>query len=234
MKTIDLESVYREKVLNIWKKYKDLDVMNVPDCDYRKSPLLPKTINKEAILFIGINPAFSKRRKDVVNNIEIEFYPILSEEIKDITYFEKIKDIAKYCNNSAWTHLDLFFIRETNQELIEKLSYENVDFLQAQLDISFDIINEAAPKVIVVSNSLASEFFGKRKKKHLSLEKIWLGFNLDFDKDFDKEIGTYTIQISGKNVPIIFSGMLSGQRALDIGSFERLKWQIKMILDSQN
>lgn len=232
MKVIDLEIVYREKVLNIWRKFKDIDVLNAPECDYRKSPILPKTIIKEAILFIGINPAFSKSRKEEVISKEIEFYQIIAEDTKDITYFEKFKDIAKYCNNSAWSHLDLFFIRETNQELIEKLSYDNVDFLQAQLDISFDIINEAAPKVIVVSNSLASEFFGKRKQKHLFFEKIWLGFDLDFEKDFDTEIGTYKIQIAGKNIPIIFSGMLSGQRALDLGSFERLKWQIKKILDA--
>ncbi len=234
MKTIDLENVYRERVLDIWSKFKDLDLMTAPDCDYRKTPLLPKSINKEAILFIGINPAFSKSRKEEVINREIEFYPAISDETKDIAYFEKFKDIAKYCNDSVWTHLDLFFIRETNQKLIEKLSYDNMDFLQAQLDISFDIITKAAPKIIVVSNSLASEFFGKRKQKHLFFEKIWLGFDLDFEKDFDTEIGTYKIQIAGKNTPIIFSGMLSGQRALDLGSFERLKWQIKRILDSQN
>lgn len=233
MKTIDIENIYKERVLNVWSKFKDIDVMNAPECEYRKSPILPKAINKEAILFIGINPAFSKSRKDEIINREIEFYPIISEEIKDITYFEKFKDIAKYCNNAVWSHLDLFFLRETNQELIEKLSYDHVDFLQAQLDISFDIINQAVPKIIVVSNSLASEFFGKRKQKHFNFAKIWLGFDLDFEKDFDNEIGTYKIQIAGKCIPIIFSSMLSGQRALDLGSFERLKWQIKKILDSQ-
>ena len=231
MNIINLEKDFKDRVLDLWQKFKDIPVLNENGCEYRKSPLLPKMVKKNAILFIGMNPAFSKKRKET----EIEFYPILSDEIIDITYFEKYKKIASYCDNADWTHLDLFFLRETNQEIVEKLSYDEkgISFLQAQLDISFEIINKAMPKIIVVSNSLATEFFGKKKQKHSSFDKIWLGFNLDFEKDFNKEIGTYKIQISGKDTPIIFSGMLSGQRALDLGSLERLKWQIKRILDSQ-
>lgn len=232
MNAIDLENDYKERVLEIWNKFKDIEVLNTPECEYRKIPLLPKTIKKDAILFIGINPAFSKKKNDVIKDKEIEFYPCISNDTRDITYFEKFKDIAKYCNNADWTHLDLFFMRETNQEIIEDLSYKNVKFLQAQLDISFEVINRSNPKIIVVSNSLASEFFGKRKQKHSSFEKIWMGYDLDFEKDFDAEIGTYKIQVGGKTTPILFSGMLSGQRALDLGSLERLKWQIKKILDS--
>ena len=236
MNIIDLEKDYKDRVLDLWQKFKDIPELNENGCEYRKSPLLPKIVKKSAILFVGMNPAFSKKRKEEIKESEIEFYPIVSHEIKDITYFEKFKDIASYCGNPEWTHLDLFFLRETNQELIEELSYDEkgINFLQSQLDISFDIINRAVPKIIIVSNSLASEFFGKRKlPKHSSLAKIWLGFDLDFRENFDREIGTYKIQIAGKDTPIIFSGMLSGQRALDIGSLERLKWQVKRILDFQ-
>lgn len=234
MNTIDLEKDYKDRVLDIWERYKDIEVLTEKGREYRKSPLLPKTVKKNAILFIGINPAFSERRKDEIKNLSIEFYPIISDELKDIAYFDKFKKISKYCNNAEWTHMDLFFLRETNQEVIDKLSYTNVDFLQAQLGITFEIINTITPKIIVVSNSFASEFFGKRKqKKHSKLDKIWMGYNLDFKKDFNAEIGTYKIKIGEKETPIIFCGMLSGQRALDLGSMERLKWQIKRILDFQ-
>lgn len=236
MNTIDLEKEYRVSVLEIWNKFKDIDVLNAPDCEYRKSPLLPKTIKKDAILFIGINPAFSKTRSEEIKNKEIEFYPCISDDTKEISYFKKFKDIAEYCNNAEWTHLDLFFMRETNQEIIDELSYDERGkcFLQAQLDITFEIIKRASPKIIVVSNSLASEFFGKRKQKHLPhFDKIWMGYDLDFKTDFDNELGTYKIKIGEKDTPIFFSGMLSGQRALDLGSIERLKWQIRKILDSK-
>lgn len=51
---------------------------------------------------------------------------------------------------------------------------------------------------------------------------------------FDPSIGTYRIEIDGFKTPIIFSGMLSGQRALDLGSLERLKWQIKFIIENKS
>jgi hypothetical protein len=156
--------------------------------------------------------------------------------LDDIPYFNKMKEIAQYCE-SDWTHLDLFFIRETSQKIIESLTYSNVEFLNAQLDITFKIIERANPKLILVANAFASEFFGKLKAKHYGLQKIWRGFDLIFEGNnstFNSKIGTYEIEINNKKIPLIFSGMLSGQRALDIGSFERLKWQTKMILDTQN
>lgn len=234
MEKINIENDYRERVLSIWEKFKDINVLNSIDCYYRKYPILPQTILKNAILFIGINPSFTVKSKNTTSLGVIEFYPESTDDKKDIAYFEKFKDIAKYCNNATWSHLDLLFMRETNQKIIEEMTYDEKGkaFLQEQLEISFDIINRANPKIIIVSNSLASEFFGKKKKtKHSSFNKIWAGYNLEFIEDFDSKIGTYQITIDGKKTPIIFSGMLSGQRALDIGSLERLKWQVKMILD---
>ena len=53
------------------------------------------------------------------------------------------------------------------------------------------------------------------------------------DSKFDEEIGTH--RITGKNnlqgTPIFFTSMLTGQRALDLGSYERLIWQIKYVLE---
>lgn len=42
MEIIDLENDYSDKVLKVWDKFKDLDVLNTPECEYRKYPLLPK------------------------------------------------------------------------------------------------------------------------------------------------------------------------------------------------
>ena len=47
-----------------------------------------------------------------------------------------------------------------------------------------------------------------------------------YDFVFNDDIGTYL----WNNTPVFFSSMLSGQRALDIGSMERLKWQVKRAL----
>jgi hypothetical protein len=235
--TIDIEKEYREDILNVWNRFSTIDILSHKDSEYRKYPLAPKEIQKDAIIFIGINPSFGNGAVIQENEKPIAFYT-KSKETKDIPYFEKIKNIANYCKTD-WEHIDLLFIRETDQKLIEKLSYTNVEFINAQLKITFEIIEKAEPKLILVANSFASEFFGKMKAKHSEYTQIWQGHDFFFDNNnqwnkestFDSNIGTYRISLGKQNIPIIFSGMLSGQRALDIGSYERLKWQIKMILE---
>ena len=229
---MNIKNNYEERVIQLWEKYSHLDVMNESGCEYRKSPLLPIEIEDNSILFVGINPSFKKGDIIPDDKKKIDFYPQnINGEVPDIAYFRKFHDIATYCNE-RWTHIDMLFIRETNQKIMDRLSYteEGVDFIVEQMNIVFEIIDKAKPKLIVVSNAFASELFGKKKAKHKSFDKIWKGFSLNFPEDFNDDYGTYTIPIMGKETPIIFSGMLSGQRALDIGSLERLKWQIKMIL----
>lgn len=232
--SIDIEQNYRENVLRIWSKYSDLEVFSNPEKEYRKHPLLPKTISKNCLLFIGVNPSFAKGSIISEKEQNIGFYETPKDiDFKDIPYFEKMKELANYCE-SQWTHLDLFFIRETNQKIIENLTYSAVNFLNDQLEISFEIIERANPKIILVTNAFASEFFGKLKAKHKGLNKIWKGYELSFEgynSTFNHEIGTYEIEMNNRKIPLILSGMLSGQRALDIGSLERLKWQTKMILN---
>mgnify|MGYP000887947620 CR=1 FL=1 len=234
MKTevINIKELYESQVLELWYKYENLPVLTQEGFEYRKFPLLPLTLTKGGILFVGINPSYSQQNNCLPTE-KVSFYSNPTSNLKDIQYFERFKEISNYCNNYEWNHLDLLFIRETNQNIIKDLLYDKqgIEFISEQLRISFEIINCVQPQIIVVSNALVAEFFGKKKREHENkFKKIWLGYDLDFDKDFDKTIGTYKIPVGNKETPIIFSSMLSGQRALDIGSFERLKWQIKKIL----
>jgi len=64
------------------------------------------------------------------------------------------------------------------------------------------------PEVIVVANAKASKIFKQEYK---------------MDDKMNKSTGFY---FKGE-IPIFFSGMLSGRRALDIHSRERLIWHIK-------
>lgn len=224
---IDLEELYGYEILQLWGYNKGLPVFT-EEYSYRRIPLLPKYVEKDTILFVGLNPSYDEKHKNII------FYR--RKEGKDISYFEKIKEVANYCNNGEYEHIDLFFLRETKQKVIESLVFkkEGRKFLQDQLDISFKIIKKINPKIIIVTNAFASEFFGKKKAtKHSTFNKIWMGYDLDFEKDFDNTIGTYSILMNERQIPIVFSGMLSGQRALDLGSLERLKWQLKFILDKK-
>jgi hypothetical protein len=64
---------------------------------------------------------------------------------------------------------------------------------------------------------VANAFAAKIVKMQLGLSKV--------DED-----GLYWWPIGEQQVPIFFSGMLSGQRALDVHSRERLVWHMKLAL----
>lgn len=88
-----------------------------------------------------------------------------------------------------WTHLDLFYVRETNQKNMERLCEDTVgsEFAREQFAITKDIIEQAKPCMLVVNNSFL------------------------------------------EGTPVFFSSMLTGQRALDLGSLERLEWHIRFV-----
>ena len=76
---------------------------------------------------------------------------------------------------------------------------------------------DISPRVIVVFNALASKIIQEKQN---------IGKN-----NWNDEKGYDEIVIKGNKVPIFFSGMLTGQRALDDGSYKRLEWHIRRSLN---
>lgn len=99
------------------------------------------------------------------------------------------------------------------------------------------MLEATRPQVIIVANTLARLLLGFGMDEELpEVDKrhIWMGYKFKFDED----LGTHVIQgrvgqegepleTALKNTPAFFTSMLSGQRALDIGSRERLMWHIR-------
>ena len=59
-------------------------------------------------------------------------------------------------------------------------------------------------------------------------ESVWL--NIVEINEFDPSIGSYRFQINNNDATerrVFFSGMINGQRALDLDSFMRLEWHLK-------
>ena len=168
----------------------------------------------DGLLFVGINPAFKTNPGSSFNN-SINKYP----------YFKSFPEISKKCGfNGHFSVLDILAVRCTAQSTIRDAINKNKDFkgfCQSQFDVFKKMVCAARPKVIVVCNAYARQ---------------WMQ-NSDFNNSafdfygFDKNIGTW--RIKGNNeldrTPVLFTSMLTGQRALDKGSLERLEWQIKYI-----
>lgn len=225
-----------EKILNVWKNY--------PEESGEYHPILYPIFKKGGILFIGLNPSSSEKTfKKVFKGTKVNMEEKLNRDSKDICfligegkkvykedtcdYFNKFRDISKK-SGSDFQHIDLFFFRLTKQkEAKEKIEIECKkkgdtfnfnDFGEKQLEIANEMISEISPEVIVVGNALASAIIN-----NYDLFKI-------NDKTFEKE-GYDILEIKNKKIPIIFSSMLTGQRALDNHSLRRLIWQIKRVIN---
>lgn len=178
------------------------------------------------LLFIGINPSFKdgiKRNGVFDRNAQHSYFNPFQTIHVDLV---RSIGIEKY---NKWTHIDILAFRETNQKYVRTILSEEsgVRFIWDQVMLAKERILHIKPRVIIVCNTMARELMGKDKTEN---EGIWM----DFEFKFNDEFGSYTID----NVPelghthVLFSSMLSGQRALDLGSRERLVWQIKRILKS--
>lgn len=220
-KIIDVEGFFSNELSDIWEKYSDIDRDLIS-----RNFLAPKYVHENAILFLGINPSFDEKKPLGTN-----FYEI-NEENPGHSYFKKFKELAHKLDGVKWTHLDLLFFRETNQKAVDKFIYNNpkgLQFIYDQIMISKKLVEKSKPKIIVASNTKVRQLMGFDKKVENN-EDIWMGY----DFEFDNKIGTHRIKTSGElyDTPIFFTSMLSGQRALDIGSFQRLEWHIKFVLNN--
>jgi hypothetical protein len=84
------------------------------------------------------------------------------------------------------------------------------------------VIDEKKPRIFVVNNSLARDLLGKYHTKTPNKKSNHF---IGYDFVWDEMLGTHTY----KNNPFFFTSMLTGQRALDNGSFQRLIWHINQV-----
>lgn len=213
---------------------KNLEVI-CPD-QFKRGIFVEESIPEGALLFIGINPSFKK--EDAVPGID-KYSPMYSLDNLEHPYFKKAKEIADKLK-LPFGHHDLFPIRESDQKVIEQMfdgengplvpKKEYVSFVNAALKWSAATIIAAKPKMIVVINTFASRLFFDARIDGNPM----LGFKPANGELWSEELGADFIRINNQVVPILFSGMLSGQRALDRYSEFRLCWHIQHILSHQD
>ena len=190
---------------------------------------IEKKIAKESILFISMNPSYQDGAWN--NGTDRGIPAIYDIPDKDApkentnTFFQAINKFYEDLGDNIppLAHHDLLFIRETSQKKVlgwkEKLEKMNNSFFADQLSISKEIIKETLPKIIIVLNAGARDLF-----KEL--------FDKDCNPSFSDKLGAYIYCINDKNIPVLFSGMLSGRHPLDLGSKKSLSWHIKYILNN--
>lgn len=204
----------------------DLKSAQAPEVYWQRGYAMPKKITEDALLFVGLNPSFPKGAGLGSDSYE------LSQDGDG--YYAKFNLIAKACGDDVkWDHFDLLPIRHTNQRNIERdVVFRHPSITNGYLhNVSKVILENIKPKAVIVVNATARLLLGKDQNEHAEQEqdkKIWMGYQFKFcEKD-----GACYIKNSAalKDVPFFFSGMLTGRRALDNGSYERLKWHIAKVV----
>lgn len=226
-----INSKINSKIVALWNRYFEgrEDVY---------APLFYDNLKTDSLLFVGVNPSFSvSGYKSVMKDTEYESlnpgvfftWKNISSNSKYIDdciaveryakekykqYFKRMGDISKAVG-LPWYDIDTFLYKETSQKDFVKRIYDKSklnSFARDQLEIFNEVLESSKPKVIVVANAFASGIIQDEFKDQLS---------------FDEERGYHLLELSEVKTPIFFSSMLTGQRALDIGSYERLVWHIK-------
>ncbi|WP_026709035.1 hypothetical protein [Flavobacterium frigidarium] len=224
---INIENIVRDSVNKLWSEFS-----NEEFCKY--SPHSIAEVPEEGLIFIGLNPSMiEKVRLRLVekNDINCEFHKLNSDVDKEYRYFKKFFEVGE-TTNLKWGHIDVLFNRETNQGRVKSLisSVRGKQFIERQCKITRqvldELIDENRPRIFVVTNSFARELLGtfRAEEEESKANASWIG--LDFV--WNESLGTYFY----KNNPFFFSSMLTGQRALDNGSFKRLVWHINQVKKS--
>lgn len=210
-------------LLNLWKspsaKHQSLAPIQYPD-----APDHP-------VVFVGLNPSssaqgwhsLSKHMPSKPTLPSLVAWPNNNFQQADVVAWEKValthypyfkphRDLASIAGKN-WIHLDLFSIRETSQaklvpQVISSLRPITLNkFGLDQLDIFDQAICLVRPAAVIVVNALASRIYADRRG---------LGYDSKCCCHTDK------CGEEGHEFPVFLSGMLTGQRALDIYSRERL------------
>lgn len=191
------------------------------------SAVFQKEVMKNVVTYLSLNPSLSpKARKTAKRGYYPEIpYPFIdwSSSKADYKFFQKFYDLGKEIN--PWTVIDLLYIRESTQdELKTKFDSKSIidhdkEFLISQIKLSFEILQEMNPKVVVVANALTDRLIHK------------YFHDLDLKQELPSELNGWVYKING--LPIITNeSRFLGSRihGLNIHRRESLIKEIKRVL----
>lgn len=221
---ISATNLANERLRDLWveeRKRSGDDALNL-------FPLQYPELRTGELVFVGMNPSHEASNEPVLRVthaenlrdagriarvIDLELHALGRKEVDPVPYFRPLREFAP-----SWEHLDLFAVRDSSQRrALGLLQPDGVltAFADAQLRVFEELLPALEPKVVVFINAAASAIFRGR---------------VNGRSTFDEESGHHRVQLGGRPVPVFFSGMLTGQRALDVHSRERLIWHVRRTL----
>ena len=228
MNHISASNKYNARISHLWTRLFQSAVVGQTQTKIKM--LAPCFCVPEAdpdICVVGMNPSHSKRYLKEAKRSALESITELNAETitslielqieahKDHPYFKAIKNfLAEIDDTLKACFCDLYPIRHTSQsELMRFIDDPKSTVLMNELDQAiFDLFFETNASMIVICNAEASRRFRKLMNSNLSPTKC---------RAEDR------LRTSHAKIPVFYSSMLSGQRAMDEFSRERLGSSIR-------
>ncbi len=129
------------------------------------APLIQKSIPKNVITFISLNPSLPAKIKSTATKgfkpFEADAYEIDPARKKSAhKHFHKFYDLEmEEPFKSNWTAIDLLYKRESKQRELENLFNKKDpqinDFFKDQIKLTFDILEAIQPPIVIMANAFS-------------------------------------------------------------------------------
>ena len=228
---------YNQEISRLWKTkfHNAIKLTEKTNVEFKQFCFHANQV-ESPIWFFGMNPSLPKPTKEFISQTtppDKNLIEKLEKEQKNmhkkIQYFNRAKEF--FINEVKIPELrkpifhDLYPVRHTKQkEFVQFIGHEENKEFHEQLDeATKELIDGIMPDIIVIANAKASEL----------MQKIFFGRNENNKKEFIGETKR-TYKLNGQKTDMIFSSMLSGQRALDTYSRSRLAREISETWKDRN
>ena len=220
---------YNQEISRLWKLKFDIAIKSTKNTNVKfKQFCFHVKQDESPIWFFGMNPSLLDSTNEFIsqttppdNNLIKKLQIQQKEMHTKIQYFKRAtvffeEEVIIPELRRPIFH-DLYPVRHTNQkEFVQFIEHKKNEKFREKLDeATKELIDGIMPEIIVIANAKASEL----------MQKI---FFVDSDAEKIKLNGETkrTYKLNGKKTDMIFSSMLSGQRALDTYSRSRLAREI--------
>ncbi len=201
---------------------------------HRLWPLQYPELRGGRVVFVGFNPSHVESSAPILELVDsgeladstrvakiiaLERAALGRDGMKAVPYYRPLNEFFPE-NQPAWEHIDVFAVRHATQKtVVQHLQAEGkwTPFAEAQVEIFTDLLNDLKPSLVVVINAAAASLIRAR----IAL------------LNFQADLGYHTATIGSRDTPFFFSGMLTGKRALDVHSRERLIWHVRAALQER-
>ena len=185
---ISTDKEYHKALKALWHEYELAEnALSQPALDLlKRNYAAPKHLEQADLLIVGINPAYDGHDlaaplqyatvRETLDN------PHLSEREKG--YWKHVWNVVPEAYRERFTYVDLFALRETNQERLTQFRYPSeLCFLAKHLLLTQQLIeNVIRPKLIVVTDKAAWAYWG------FLPEYSWMGYDCKVLREIKKNV----------------------------------------------